>query len=249
MEEGNTTGTCKNCGETATFSITPATGIHNIKWVMTNTGYPGTSTSNCTMCGTLDSEPARNTIIGDMGPAGGIIFFISATNTGFTVTGLTGVNGAFDTYTAYFLEAAPSDEPASVPWGPENYISVMTTITSSSFTESDLTTSFGKGRRDTVLINNAFSSLSGTNRAAQLCANKTVVFDGVEYKDWFLPSIGELNELRNRTGYNFLASSSGVFYWSSTQGGTGTAWEMSATGPRSNNARSTPNRVRAVRAF
>ncbi|MCL2230511.1 MAG: DUF1566 domain-containing protein [Treponema sp.] len=253
IDEGYTTQSCRNCEKTITYNIIPATtGTHTVRWIMTDTTWPGISTNKCINCNLAGDGEPRATQVGDRGPASGFICFISADETGFEVAGLTGVNGTFNTYFANFLEAAPSDETStSISWGPANLSitgATMITASSSSISATDLANSFGKGRRDTRLIFNAFSSLSVTGRAAQLCANKTVVFDGVEYKDWFLPSIGELNELRNRTGLlNILASS--AYYWSSTQGSANNAWDMSATGTRSNYTRSYSCRVRAVRAF
>ena len=147
--------------------------------------------------------------IGDTGPAGGKIFSVAKGEgsglSGFTVYGYTGAQGSFDTYRAFYLEAAPTNE-GSAQWG-----AYGTAISTS--------TGRGYGRKNTQNIVNYLATTGETGRAAQLCAEKSL--NGFE--DWFLPSLDELltlyayRELLNLPYYHMT-------YWSSTQFNPYEAW-------------------------
>jgi hypothetical protein len=92
-----------------------------------------------------------------------------------------------------------------------------------------------------------------TNSAAALCLNTT----NSGQSDWYLPSIDELNLLWNsRFNVNKTLSTIGgattltFFYWSSSEGTAANAWYFPfSNGVASNNSKTNPRYVRAVRAF
>jgi len=164
--------------------------------------------------------------LGDTGPAGGIIFYVS--ESGFTVQGYgsPGDNGYFATYTAHYLEAAPANETTSsnVQWGAQGtFIDGITTWADDSERIAGSAASIGVGRKDTQTIVRSPAFANQTNRAAQRCANKTVTVGGTVFNDWFLPSLGELNEMFKAKGQPGIPTSSGAF-WSSSQRTGGNAW-------------------------
>jgi len=120
--------------------------------------------------------------IGDIGPAGGIIFYDK---------------GAFFDGWRY-LEAAPVDFPNNVQWG--TALDVSTEI------------GIGDGRRNTELIIHRLHQLGESVRAAQLCAQ--LEFGG--YKDWFLPSLNELELMYENLKSRGLGNFSKICYWSSS---------------------------------
>ena len=176
--------------------------------------------------------------IGDIGPGGGIIFYVNSS--GFTVEGYTGAVGSFAEYTAHYLEAAPSNLSTTAQWGAyEILISGVTTFTSDALYDE-----IGNGRKDTMIIVSHLGT-SETGRAAQLAAAASFS----DLNDWFLPSYGELNLLyvqRNLTG---IGITSGIF-WSSSQYNAYAAWHQNFTnGDRPAYYKNSIISVRAIRAF
>jgi len=186
--------------------------------------------------------------IGNTGPAGGIIFYVAPS--GFTVQGYSGATGSFAEYTAYYLEAAPANEPNS-RWQSSVYanhtlIDGITTWVNVTAKNAGLASSIGVGRKDTQTIVNSPAFAALTNTAAQRCANKTL--NG--FTDWFLPSLGELNEMYKAR----VAGVTGIpitgDFWSSSQGSSSSAWDQGfASGSQSNGFKEYSDSVRAVRAF
>jgi len=179
--------------------------------------------------------------IGDRGAAGGTIFYVKTE--GFTVEGYTGTTGSFAEYTAYYMEAAPANESGYPQWGAnETLIADVTTFTSSSDSKASL---IGNGRKDTQIIVNHLATTSETGRAAQVCASKNLN----SFTDWFLPSLGELNEMNKTKGQTGIPTT-GLF-WSSSQYVSSHAWgqNFSTGGPFRINKDSSYIYVCAVRAF
>ena len=170
-------------GKTATFPVT-----------VTAAAAPAATTSAAPTT-TQPSQPATTTPstsqtyrIGDTGPGGGIIFYYNAN--GFTVTGA----GSF---TAYYLEAAPSNMEG-LAWASSGYFS--TDITG-------LGTAIGTGRANTAAI----LAVDANAPAAKACKDYT----GGGKNDWFLPSYDELIEMyKARTRLGMPSAR----FWSSTQG-------------------------------
>ena len=96
-----------------------------------------------------------------------------------------------------YLEAAPARTEAEAAWGPTTDV-------------AGTGTAVGSGRRNTQLI---VAALGTNESAARLCANLNVN----EYKDWFLPSIDELDLMYKNLKQKGLGGFEDGFYWSSSQ--------------------------------
>ena len=183
-------------------------------------------------------DPSARYIIGDKGPAGGIIFYDKGNNSGGW----------------RYLEAAPaSTEFSNIEWGAYRKYGLAKTYASIDIFGLD--TSIGSGKRNTELIVNKLNQLGETGRAAQVCAN--LRYGG--FKDWFLPSYDELELMLTNLKYKKLGDFYGDFYWSSTQ-----VYEPLYKGENFNGAwgrnfgdklydhrqwKNTQNYVRAIRSF
>ena len=135
--------------------------------------------------------------IGKKGPAGGIIIYYNAS--GFTVTGE-------DSFTAHYLEAAPTDQATSIKWSSTN-VDVTGAIG----------TAIGTGKANTAAVIAAHSGDTASNNAAKAA----VAYKGGGKSDWFLPSKDELNEMYKARSH--LEISFGWF-WSSSQDDSNRAW-------------------------
>ena len=183
---------------------------------------PGYETDTCSKCG----ETGQKTLtleVGDTGPAGGIIYYVSVA--GFTVT--------FDNSIAHYLEAAPADVvSAYIVWGGST-----TNITGT-------VGSLGRGRENTARIADADEWAI----AANLCIEYG---KDTDFNDWFLPSTGELSEMHKLKGTLGLPATGG--YWTSVQHSVDQALYVSFTGTNSSgifiSKMDTGAKVRPVRAF
>ena len=108
--------------------------------------------------------------IGDIGPAGGIIFFID-------------VNNTYSEWTC--LEAAPDDQSTSHVW--------IEGGDAQSTENGNTSTDIGTGSANTDAI---IAQTGNTASAAQVCRDYT----GGGFTDWFLPSKLELNLMYERKG-------------------------------------------------
>ena len=223
---------------TATITVTTADGNktaacevtvcpHDYVWKVTSTTYPAQTTPTCTLCNT--SGMSRAIVIGDTGPAGGIIIYIA--------DGLEGRTLGFDDSTAYYLEAAPTNQATGIVWWSREAANISL----------GTQTGIGMGRRNTSLIirnhpeDTAYTTYNYAAKAA-------VAYTGGGKSDWFLPSKDELNEMYKARTH--LGISSGRF-WSSSQDDNTWAW-LQNFGDGSQNSASKGNydqNVRAVRAF
>jgi len=168
-------------------------------------------------------EKRDSTLIGSIGPGGGTVFYHNPN--GFTVTGA-------DSFTAYCLEAAPTNQATrSVTWS-STYVNVT----------GATGTAIGTGKANTAAIIAAHSSDTAGNNAAKAA----VAYTGGGKSDWFLPSIDELNEMYKARTH--LGISSGIF-WSSSQIDNDTAWTQSFANVDQHYAKDLNYNVRAVRAF
>jgi hypothetical protein len=173
----------------------------------------------------------------DRGPAGGWIFYI---NPNYKQDGWR------------YLEAAPvSTERMSIQFG--TYCGTATGITDSAI---------GTGKSNTARIvawlNNNIDDYWGdvtnrTNRAAYLCYNLEVIYDGVSYHDWFLPSRDELSLIFNNlyvAGIGNFEDAIQRLYWSSTEGSNTDAYrELFPEGTSATVSKASSARVRAIRRF
>ena len=195
---------------------------HAYVWTVTcATPYPAQSTGTCS-CGETDGP--RNTELGDTGPGGGKIFYISPA--GFTVTGAA-------PFTAHYLEAA-ADSQGSMPWSGTNAnVSGITNVRA-----------IGEGKKNTAAIIAAHSADTAVNNAAKAA----VAYRGGGKDDWFLPSQDEMMEIRRNPAAAGVPASGALC--SSTQNSASGAQAGSLGGGGvTNYQKSTAQNVRAVRAF
>ena len=199
---------------------------HSYKWIVIIATYPATSEEICTRCNIPSGASLRITKEGDIGPAGGKIFYVSTTG--------------FDFYTgndesktiAHYLETDLNDG-ISLKWatrGAPPYAVI-----------SDLAnaTTIGTGKRNTALI------LEGdpTAPAALYCVN----YKAGGMNDWFLPSKDELNELYKQKN---LFGTTSRFFWSSSQNSENEAWDQTFLGGNQYSwSKGSSTSVRAIRAF
>jgi hypothetical protein len=135
--------------------------------------------------------------------------------------------------------AAPSDICNAVAWG----------------CTSDLNgaagTALGTGTQNTNDIV-TYCGTSGT--PARLCFEWTLTENGVTYKDWFLPSLDELNKLyQNTAAIGGFYTSTGYYYWTSSEISAANAYTIhflngTATGSAKTSSTS-KYRARAIRYF
>jgi hypothetical protein len=211
-------------------------------------------------------------VVGDRGPGGGIVYYVSAAN--FTSTGST-CNTA-----CKYLEVAPAtwqSAGASVSndltyvWstdiGVETEQDATTLGTESGFPDEKQNWKIGKGLSNTNLM-----KVSGATSTAQA---KVLAYAGNSTAgQWFIPSMNELNELckyaRGQTTGDLTVAcvaGSGIFkstenvgsdlggfaqntYWSSSERNSSFAWYQSLLdGEQRNGRKSYPDEIRPVRAF
>jgi len=136
------------------------------------------------------------------------------------------------------LIAAPHDTDHSIEW--YNGVRRYTNTTGDGV---------GSGEMNTTLIialqtnDNPMSDF-----AAKACADYSVVFDGVMYGDWYLPSKYELGLLFFNK--DIIGNFSEGYYWSSTEFSSLTAWGQNfSDGVQYNLNKNLPYAIRAIRAF
>ena len=195
--------------------------------------------------------------VGEIGPGGGTVFYVSATN--FTSTGS-------DCGTSCkYLEYAPIGWIVSTtPSGQTNCEIAGTSTTDpkcrmfgAATTYNGTATAIGSGLANTTLI-------TGASNTVGRAATVTRAFRGGTKSDWFLPSRDELNELckyaRQQTTGNTSTQCSSANslrtgftsgnYWSSTETGAATSiYQDFSTGSRGNRDKAELDSVRPVRAF
>jgi len=153
----------------------------------------------------------------DTGPAGGLIFYVKE-------------GGYSDGW--MYLEAAPSDQSTSAPWGCFGAL----------ISGAD-GTAVGTGEQNTIDIENGCGE-AGT--AADICANLSL---GV-YSDWFLPSKDELNLMYENLHEEGVGGFADDWYWSSSEYNAYSAWDKNyGIGYQFDDFKLITDRVRAVRAF
>lgn len=86
------------------------------------------------------------------------------------------------------------------------------------------------------------------NFAAKVCADYSVIVDGIMYGDWYLPSKHELNLLFLQK--EIIGGFENKYYWSSTEFSSISAWcQHFSSGLQHNINKSFPYAVRAIRSF
>jgi hypothetical protein len=184
---------------------------------------------------TIAAAPAVTYALGDTGPAGGIVFYVTAG----------GSRG---------LEAAPTDHGNVIRWD-----SVDNSLTDT----GAIADGIGAGDMNTTLII-AVTAGDQATYAAGIATDLVISHLGVDYDDWYLPSKFELNLMWiNLADSDGNGTNSGVGdpenlggfasnnYWSSSQTSSNNAWYQSFdNGYRYDyGEKFSTRRVRAVRAF
>ena len=183
--------------------------------------------------------------IGDVGPGGGLIFFVDTLS-------------QFDGFT--YLEAAPVDLPATA-WATnsvgcfDSFNIVTSCLDTSVYQVAPADSSrinaakLGQGSVNTALIGTrllAGGPVDNTKFAAGLA-------DAYVYgttTDWYLPSINELGQMYANLKAKRLGNFQDTYYWSSTEFGSGSAWFILFDGGNfSNGSKSFPFSVRPIRSF
>ena len=119
--------------------------------------------------------------IGDIGPSGGIIFFVDT----------------FDTYAGWtYLEAAPYDIEEKLPWGEWFESEIIESLF------DELSNNIGSGLLNTQRIKFVADSLEISYPAAIAC--EELIIGG--FNDWFLPSLDELELIRSQSSLFPLGS-------------------------------------------
>ena len=167
--------------------------------------------------------------IGDIGPAGGIIFFDRESYSDDDADGLAG--------NWRYLEAAPAGTEFSAAWGAYNH-----NVNGTGHT-------VGSGKSNTQFIVEQLRILGESGCAAELCAKLN--YRG--FTDWFLPSKDELDlmfkNLKQKNAGNFAPKTS---YWSSSQANKECAWYQNFDNGRQynyGNYKYAAFMVRAIRSF
>lgn len=162
--------------------------------------------------------------IADIGPAGGIIFYVDTNNT----------YPGFD-----YLEISPSDIAEWAQWGCNNvYVGTFQSA-------------LGRGGQNTALIvSRSCTTTDGSTPAAVLANDYSL--NG--FTDWYLPTMSELTQVYQNLGSPGLATFSNNMYWSSvsmTNNTTACNRQISGWGISSctDAGRTASSSVRAVRAF
>jgi len=245
-------GTCTVCGEEDTrYSPTNHALGHTLNAATKQTVSLGVFEDVCTRCDEIHAHEFTYEI-GDTGPAGGIIFYVAdgldGRPDGITIQGYgsSGDNGYFAEYTAYYLEAAPANETSS-RWQAASGNQSIEGVTTFTSVGQNNTLTIGVGRKDTQTIVNSTAFEALTDTAAQRSANKSL--NG--FTDWFLPSLGELNEMNKARVAGVTGIPTAGWFWSSSQRTDGEAWYqvLNMNNFQSSTNKSSLNDVRAIRAF
>ena len=186
---------------TGALTGTPNTVASATSYTITATNASGTATRTFTLTVT-----AIVYAVGDLGPAGGIVFYVAATP--FSC-------GPSRSTTCSYLEAAPSDWMGTDPQlGWANLALSTTPVNNASSPETAAATAIGWGYWNTRAIILQGNTDTATSAAA-LADSHNVTVSGVLYDDWFLPSKDELNQLYlQKTIVGGFAANN---YWSSTE--------------------------------
>ena len=223
---------------------------------------------------TLTCASGGTCIVGDRGPGGGIVYYVSATN--FTSTGST------CKATCKYLEVAPATwQSAGVTVANDsNYQwSTNTIVTTGQDLKTPSTEGFSTYEKFNWKIGQGFYNTSVMKVSGATSAAQAVVLayagSDASAGQWFIPSMNELNELckyarGQSTGDPTVAcvTGSGTFkstannagtdlggfveltYWSSSEAVAGAPWDQGfVSGGQSGHSKLNAEYIRPVRAF
>ncbi len=204
--------------------------------------------------GTVACVDGGACVVGDTGPAGGVVFYVSATN--FTST------GSDCGTTCKYLEAAPTSWRTGTTGDPTRTWATTSSNQSAAVLGAD-GTAIGTGYQNSLDIVAQTGNVAATSAAVEARAYR----GPNDLTDWYLPAKNELNQLCryawNLTVSNTTTTCTGmsgsirsgfcVFpnsYWSSSEIAANTAWsQYFPDGNLANRNKNAPSCVRPVRAF
>ena len=193
--------------------------------------------------------------MGDTGPGGGIVFYVSATN--FTST------GSDCGTTCKYLEAAPANWLTGTIGDPLRAWASGSPVKNTLLASGAVRTGIGSGFQNSLDIVAQTGNVAATSAAVEARA-----YQGNSKTDWHLPSIDELNQMckwqngvaltpeATRCALGTLNSGAGAAgfassrYWSSSEGSASTACDQDfGFGNLFCNSKEHSRFVRPVRAF
>ena len=202
--------------------------------------------------------------VGDIGPAGGYIFYDCDADNNVEYADLESgeIKKNKDGLTSAecgwrYLEAAPTDLDGSTVETTYRFGYYRTSSSGSNLTIGT-GTAIGIGKANTEALVKAmgettYTSDYGTTEgryAAKACADYSITVDGVVYDDWFLPSKDELDLMYCNLKEKDLGSFANFDYWSSSEDSNSDAWRQDFdNGSQDYSDRISTNYVRPVRAF
>jgi len=217
---------------TATITLTPKIG-YTLQGVEADffTVAGATSANNLANSGVITAPfPITTYALGDTGPGGGKIFYVS--EIGFTMTDTGEI--------CHYLEAAPANMPTTLAWATSDYADESIPDAKYSY-GAGAAQSLGAGRNSTAAI----LAIDANAPAAKAC----VEYSNNGMTDWFLPSWDELKELN--TNRSYVGNMGTYQYWSSTEtiffDYSVYTWIFGSVS--SNQQKTTTLNVRAIRAF
>jgi len=235
---GTTTATASS--GVATFSNLGVDGTVGTTYTISYTALDlPIASATVTLTGTTCNGSTFVCQVGDIGPGGGIIFYVAPNNGTFTQIGASGT--MCTTYCKY-LEVAPntwsggSSDP-SITWATD----INSTLAGA------FGTAIGAGYENSLKSVDQYGNVAATS-AAVAAREYTPTVSGTTYTDWYLPSKDELNQL-----YLQKTAVGGVWaavYWSSTESNANAAWTQNfGIGDPAAVSKDTNFYVRPVRAF
>ena len=224
----------------------------------------GTSPVSTSELPRLTCDPSKICGLGDLGPAGGIVFYHDANGFACGAENVSGVTSPKSISTCHYLEVAPSgwnttSDPL-ISWADSANNSRIVTGTQSAI---------GTGLQNSIDIASIDPDQVPASTAAMAARAYTSIVSASTYADWYLPSQDELNLLCqwNRgiaqnvtvtcTGGTINSGTGAIsagfvenIYWSSTEwDGSNALWQNFAGDTRNGATKSLLLRVRPIRAF
>jgi hypothetical protein len=245
---------------TGRITGTPTATQTATTYTITATNTSGSTTATFTLTVVRTCANGGECIVGNTGPGGGKVIYVSTTN--FTSTGSDcNTAGAGGVTTCKYLEAAPTGWGNGITIEPGDIGDKEVTGTStvdprlkwcndSIWLRNELTkTAIGDGRPNTT---------TRTQNVAQgECTTGAIfhaeLYEGNGKRDWHLPSKDELNQMRiNREVLGDLPNVGNTTWWSSSEVGTGNALNQNffvGNTVGNANGKTFLSYVRPVRAF
>lgn len=179
-------------GETFSFDTSYEQGYYNISVTAFSADglRAGSETSFVTVV------PAPRYAVGDIGPAGGWVFYDDE------------ADGVDDIPGFRYLEAAPKDISGTKNWSDNGDPNSLTPI-------GIERTAIGTGQLNTTDI--ITKTAPNDSKAADFCDKHIVTYNLIEFDDWYLPSKDEMTEMYNQLEKNNIGDFVGYYYWSSSE--------------------------------